>query len=154
MFSIVRLTADSAISSIAAVNVGDKMRYPTLATITVALMFAATLLSLILSAPAHSEEEYTGEYIWYYDCRHAWVAKDLTRTVRDKYNTPPVEASETHAHIEREEFDKMLKVFPRLLRQMKACDAYRTCLANRYAGKVKHCHVNDRRWREFITGDW
>jgi hypothetical protein len=49
------------------------MKYLAIATITVALVF---------SAPAHSEEEYTGEYIWYYDCRHAWVAKDLTRTAR------------------------------------------------------------------------
>jgi hypothetical protein len=121
------------------------MKYLAIATITVALVF---------SAPAHSEEEYTGEYIWYYDCRHAWVAKDLTRTARDEYNTPPVEASETHAHIERKEFDKMLKVFPRLLPQMKACDAYSKCLENRDAGKVKHCYANDPRWREFFTHGW
>jgi hypothetical protein len=73
---------------------------------------------------------------------------------RDEYNTPPVEASETHAHIERKEFDKMLKVFPRLLRQMKACDAYSKCLENRDAGKVKHCYANDPRWREFFTHGW
>jgi hypothetical protein len=48
----------------------------------------------------------------------------------------------------------MLKVFPRLLRQMKACDAYSKCLENRDAGKVKHCYANDPRWREFFTHGW
>jgi hypothetical protein len=47
----------------------------------------------------HSEEEYKGEYIWYYDSRHGQVTKDFTRTAKDEYDNPPVEVSETHASI-------------------------------------------------------
>jgi hypothetical protein len=118
-----------------------------------ALLTGVAMLFLATGA-AHSEEEYMGEYIWYYDCRHGQVTKDFTRTAKDEYDNPPVEVSETHATIDRKEFDKMLKVFPRLLRQMKACDAYYKCLDDREAGKVKHCYGNDRRWREFLDGAW
>jgi hypothetical protein len=102
-----------------------------------------------------ANEEFIGEYIWFYNCRYGVVQKDLTRTPRNEDDSfAPVELSETLVRINRKEFDKMLKVFPRLLRQMKACDAYNKCLDDRGAGKVKHCYPNDRRWREFFAGDW
>jgi len=30
---------------------------------------------------------------------------------------------------------------------LKKCDAFWRCVADRDAGKVKHCYANDRRWR-------
>jgi|SRR5215467_12260829 len=33
------------------------------------------------------------------------------------------------------------------VRALKKCEAFWQCLADREAGKVKHCYVNDRRWR-------
>jgi hypothetical protein len=30
---------------------------------------------------------------------------------------------------------------------LKKCDAFWKCVADREAGKVKHCYANDRRWR-------
>jgi hypothetical protein len=30
---------------------------------------------------------------------------------------------------------------------LKKCEAFYKCLADRDAGKVKHCYENDRRWR-------
>ena len=33
------------------------------------------------------------------------------------------------------------------LRDWQKCDKYYQCLADRDAGKVKHCYANDKRWR-------
>jgi hypothetical protein len=33
------------------------------------------------------------------------------------------------------------------LREWRKCDIYYQCLADRDAGKVKHCYANDKRWR-------
>src|SRR5262249_53519347 len=39
------------------------------------------------------------------------------------------------------------------LRKWKRCDAYYQCLADRDAGKVKHCYANDKRWRDVYSGE-
>jgi hypothetical protein len=36
------------------------------------------------------------------------------------------------------------------IRDLKACDAFWQCTADRDAGKVKHCYQNDRRWRHLF----
>ena len=33
------------------------------------------------------------------------------------------------------------------IRRLKPCRAFWKCIADREAGKVKHCYENDRRWR-------
>jgi hypothetical protein len=39
------------------------------------------------------------------------------------------------------------------LRNWRKCDAYYQCLADRDAGKVKHCYANDKRWRDVYSGE-
>jgi hypothetical protein len=39
------------------------------------------------------------------------------------------------------------------LREWRKCDAYYQCLADRDAGKVKHCYANDKRWRSVYSGE-
>jgi len=39
------------------------------------------------------------------------------------------------------------------LREWRKCDAYYQCLADRDAGKVKHCYATDKRWRDVYSGE-
>jgi hypothetical protein len=41
----------------------------------------------------------------------------------------------------------------KMLREWRKCDAYYQCLADRDAGKVKHCYANDKRWRDVYSGE-
>ena len=41
----------------------------------------------------------------------------------------------------------------KMLRDWRKCDAYYQCLADRDAGKVKHCYANDKRWRDIYSGE-
>jgi hypothetical protein len=92
---------------------------------------------------------------WWTDCRHGWITKGFEKEEMEaEYNQPPVEISDTSVRITYDELRKLVKELPFILRKVKACDAYRKCLGDREAGKVKHCYANDRRWREFYTGAW
>lgn len=53
-----------------------------------------------------------------------------------------------------EELDKLEKSIKWLKPYLKACNAYRQCLDDREAGKVKHCYYNGKRWRNYLTGAW
>jgi hypothetical protein len=88
---------------------------------------------------------------WWTDCRHGSISKVFAEIDEDN---PPVEVSGTTVTITYDELRKLLKDIPRITRALKGCDAYRKCLDDRDAGKVKHCLANDRRWREFFTGAW
>jgi hypothetical protein len=88
---------------------------------------------------------------WWTDCRHGWITKEFEGLEGDN---PPVEIAGTAVRITYDELRNLVKELPFILRKVKACDAYRKCLDDRDAGKVKHCYYNDRRWREFYTGAW
>jgi len=90
---------------------------------------------------------------WWTDCRHGWITKGFEKEEMEN-NQPPVEILDTSVRISYDELHKLVKELPFILRKVKACDAYRKCLDDRDAGKVKHCYANDRRWREFFTGAW
>jgi hypothetical protein len=96
------------------------------------------------------KERRAAEYAWWTDCRHGWITKQFEANEDD----PPFELFDTSIRISYDELRKLLKDLPRITRALKACDAYRTCLRDRDAGKVKHCYSNDRRWREFFANDW
>src|SRR5215472_9609436 len=49
----------------------------------------------------------------------------------------------TEAYIDRDDLPKLAKMF----RDMKGHCAFLKCLDDRAAGKVKHCYLNDKRWR-------
>jgi hypothetical protein len=97
---------------------------------------------------------------WEVDCRRGYVEKSFNREdlepfdPRDLTREFKVYVGETIARIARDEFREILKDLPRITRALKACDAWHQCLADRDAGKVKHCYANDRRWREFLGGNW
>ena len=86
---------------------------------------------------------------WWTDCRHGWITKVL-----ENEEDNSIEVSGARVRIYYDELRKLVKELPFILRKVKACDAYRKCLDDRDAGKVKHCYANDRRWREFYTGAW
>lgn len=94
--------------------------------------------------PTRADEE-----VWWTDCRHGWITKEFKG--QDDF---PVEIIDTSVRITYDELRKLMKDLPRITRALKACDAYRKCLDDRDAGKIKHCYANDRRWREYITGAW
>jgi hypothetical protein len=115
--------------------------------IGVAVLFLAT-------GTAHAEED-----IWWTDCRYGWITKHFN--LEDPNHTDaPVFWQQGGAtdgfsvRITHDELHKLLKDLSRMKTELKACDAYRKCLDDRAAGKVKHCYANDRRWREFYTGAW
>jgi hypothetical protein len=87
------------------------------------------------------------------DCRHGQIEMYL-----ESNDAPNTEIFESEGHvtvrIDYEAFRKLLKDLPTAIRAFKACDAYRKCLDDQGAGKVKHCYEKDRRWREFYTGAW
>jgi hypothetical protein len=114
----------------------------TIAAICVAVFM---LFMAIRPAPAQAEEQ------WWTDCRHGWITKQMKMGDEDG---PPVEITDTSVRITYDELRKLLKDLPRITRALKACDAYRKCLDDQEAGKVKHCYANDRRWREYFTGAW
>jgi hypothetical protein len=88
---------------------------------------------------------------WATDCRHGWISKAFAKIDEDD---PPIEVLDRTVRISYNELRKLVKELPSILRGVKACDAYRKCLDERDAGKIKHCYANDRRWREFFTGGW
>jgi hypothetical protein len=87
------------------------------------------------------------------DCRHEQIEMYL-----ESNDAPNTEIFESEGHvtvrIDYGAFRKLLKDLPTAIRAFKACDAYRKCLDDQGAGKVKHCYEKDRRWREFYTGAW
>jgi hypothetical protein len=87
------------------------------------------------------------------DCRHGQL--EMYFELNDSPNTEIFE-NEGHVtvRIDYDAFRKLLKDLPTAIRAFKACDAYRKCLMDQAAGKVKHCYENDHRWREFFTGAW
>jgi len=92
---------------------------------------------------------------WWTDCRHGWITKGFEKEEMETVNNqPPVEVLDSGVRISYDELRKLVKEPPFIMRKVKACDAYRKCLDDREAGKVKHCYANDRRWREFLTGAW
>src|SRR5215472_411684 len=51
-------------------------------------------------------------------------------------------------------FDKAARMrLEKALCDWRKCDAYYQCLADRDAGKVKHCYANDKRWRDVYSGE-
>jgi hypothetical protein len=135
----------------------------------VALMLAACLA---IAVPAHGEEApppmqprganqlplvHAGDLKWHTDCRHGRLTMYFDPEGPNDEN-PPVEFNKSEAGaaviISYDAFRKLLEDLPTALRAFKACEAYRKCLDDRDAGKVKHCLSNDRRWRDFISGAW
>jgi hypothetical protein len=106
--------------------------------------------TLLLATGAAKAEEKLDDS-WWTDCRHGWITKEFKKVDEDN---PPVEVTETSIRITYDELRNLLKDLPRITRALRACDAYRKCLDDRDAGKVRHCYANDRRWREFFTGAW
>ena len=97
--------------------------------------------------PAHAEAN-----TWWSDCRHGWIAKEIAET--DQVIDQPVHVINGSARITYDELRKLLKDLPKMTPEIKACDAYRKCTHDRAEGKVKHCSINDRRWRKYIDGGW
>jgi hypothetical protein len=110
---------------------------------------------------------------WWPDCRHGWVTRHFENFDTD---WPPVEISPDDGNdiifsaqaqppdngnerrvtvrITHDELRTLLKDLPKMMPVLKACWAYRKCLDDREAGKVKHCYYNDRRWRDFFGQHW
>ena len=81
------------------------------------------------------------------DCR-----RDQLRVFVDENPYPLAQIVEPsdgeRRHVVIENFDKATRArLEKELRRMHKCDAYYQCLEDRNAGKVKHCYVNDPRWR-------
>jgi len=97
---------------------------------------------------------------WQADCRHGWIAKhfsDLKVSDLPGYgeDSLPVAVTDNGSvRITLDEFRKLLNDAPVIMPALKACEAFRKCLDDREAGKVKHCYANDRRWRNFFANDW
>ena len=139
-------TASRAVTRIAIVGSRRlKSRFPIK---TRALLTGIAALSLA-TGTVHAEEKLVDS--WWTDCRHGWITKQFKPEVMQ--DNPPVEITDTSVRITYE-LRKLLKDLPRITRALKACDAYRKCLDDRQAGKVKHSYDDDRRWREFLTGAW
>jgi DNA polymerase IIIc chi subunit len=114
------------------------------------LLLAGIAALFLATGTAHAEEKLDDS--WWTDCRHGWITKEFKAELMQ--DDPPVEITDTSVRITYDELRKLLKDLPRITRALKACDAYRKCLDDRDAGKVKHCYANDRRWREFFTHAW
>jgi hypothetical protein len=96
---------------------------------------------------------------WRPSCRHDWIHKDFEDqdwTDED----PPVwglklnDSTSTSFRIRLDEVRKLAKDLKWMAKYLAACEAYRKCLNDQGAGKVKHCYENDRRWRGFYNGGW
>jgi|SRR5215831_7122412 len=48
------------------------------------------------------------------------------------------------------ELDDALQI-QKLIPDLKKCTAFNQCVADRDAGKVKHCYYNDKRWRTMFS---
>jgi hypothetical protein len=104
-------------------------------TITVALcLILATCQMPLRSASAQR----AGETRWEADCRRGYIRKAFPK------NYPGLEFSDAvRIDILPEEFADLEKA----IREMRKCEKFYQCLADRDQGKVKHCYENDRRWR-------
>jgi hypothetical protein len=133
----------------------------------ISIVCVAVFMLFMAIRPAAAQEEER----WWPDCRHGWIHKQMD--VEDvEYYPPGTTAAEmaqaqhpsiviirrhddtTIVRITWDELRKLLKDLPGILILFKACDAYRKCLDDREAGKVKHCYRNDRRWREHFHDAW
>jgi hypothetical protein len=107
-----------------------------------ALLIGITALFLA-TGTAHAEG-------WEIDCRRDRIYKEFPKSdVGDLPNvwTNEREDGSTFAAIDRKEFDEIAKAIAKARREFKKCDAFWQCVADREAGKVKHCYENDKRWR-------
>jgi hypothetical protein len=116
----------------------DEMR-----TIRHLLTASVAALSVLYASAAHAEG-------WEIDCRRDRIYKEFPKP--DAHGLPNVWTSEredgsTFAAIDRKEFDEIAKAIAEARREFKKCDRFWQCVADRDAGKVKHCYENDRRWR-------
>jgi hypothetical protein len=115
------------------------------------LALAAALTVGLATGAAHAGDN--PDNGWQPDCRHGWIIKEFASDPSD-LSPPPVSVAGPFARISYGELRQLLKDIPRITREIRACEAYRKCTADRYAGKVKHCYENDPRWREFFGNDW
>jgi hypothetical protein len=75
---------------------------------------------------------------WEADCRRGYIRKAFPK------DYPGLEFSDAvRIDILPEEFTTLEKA----IREMRKCEKFYQCLADRDQGKVKHCYENDRRWR-------
>jgi hypothetical protein len=85
---------------------------------------------------------------WYFDCRRDRLLKNL---VDADFPTTVIDGT---LLLDRQDFERLLKDLPEILRIRKACDLFAKCINDRDAGKVKHCYKNDKRWRSYFGDDW
>jgi hypothetical protein len=90
------------------------------------IRFIIAVTALLIASTAHAEEPK-----WH-----------VHRTCHI-YTTDPANTGEAHIIIMLEDALEIQKLIPVL----RKCDAFYKCVADRDAGKVKHCYANDRRWR-------
>jgi hypothetical protein len=108
------------------------------------LMMIAALMAV--SSVAHAQGT------WEYDCRRGYALKSFATDVDMDEAEIGVEVlrgkeDEETVRIRRREILALRKALPKILLEMKKCDAWYQCLADRDRGKVKHCYANDKRWR-------
>jgi hypothetical protein len=128
-----------------------------IAVLLPSLLIVCSIAALFLAtgtAPANATERYQ----LHTDCRHEQITMYFDPKKPDDYGQPVELSGDDESGyavvISYDAFRKLLKDLPIAIRAFKACDAYRKCLDDRDAGKVKRCYENDRRWREFFTGAW
>jgi hypothetical protein len=92
---------------------------------------------------------------WVYDCRRGYATKSFATNKNGK----DVEEEDVEVwggdnltiRLHDKEIRALQKALPKILLEMKKCDAWFQCLADRDRGKVKHCYENDKRWRHLSS---
>jgi hypothetical protein len=104
------------------------------------LLLAGVAALVLATGTAHAEG-------WEIDCRRDRIYKEFPKSDTPGVWTSEGEDGSTFAAIERKELDEIAKAIAEARREFKKCDRFWQCVADRDAGKVKHCYENDRRWR-------
>ena len=113
----------------------------------VSSVMRAALLLVAVAALAFASPAAAKDGGWWTSCRHERISREF-KIHDEEHPRLPIEIFHPEedvafAIITYDELRNLVKDLPRILRAIKACDAWRKCLDDREAGKVKHCYEND-----------
>jgi len=83
---------------------------------------------------------------WEADCRRGYITKTFPKDDSNKDNSS-VQLIETEDGITIRITEDEFRDLEKGIRDIRKSAKFFQCLADRGAGKVKHCYENDRRWR-------
>jgi hypothetical protein len=99
------------------------------------VFLAGVTVLFLATGTAHAQDQ--EEPKWYGDFRHCQAEKYFSNLYRRPQD------GDTEVALGLDDVLELQKLIP-LLRK---CTAFWQCVADREAGKVKHCYDYDRRWR-------